>query len=79
MTKLMSKPDLKDIAEKLHSKDLSSNYKHIEDRIYEAIINRLDRQLEAWTEEVIEIMQELEHPEPRTKAEYDERYGLDKE
>ena len=73
------KPDLKEIAAKIKDRGLESSTRHIEDVIVEMIINQLSPQLDAWTEEVIEQLQELEHPEPRTKAEYYERYGLDKE
>lgn len=71
------KIDTKDIAEKIAARDLRSNSMHIEDVIYEMIINRLDSQIEKWTDEVIEELQELEHPELRSKAEYDEKYGYD--
>ena len=78
MTKLMNKPDLQELAQKIIDKGQSSD-RHIEDTITEMLLNRINPQLEAWTEEVLEIMQELEHPEPSTKAEYDERIGADKE
>ena len=77
MTKLI-KPDLQELAQKIIDNGQSSD-RHIEDIITEMLLNRINPQLEAWTEEVLEIMQELEHPEPRNKEEYDERYGLDKE
>ena len=77
MTKLI-KPDLQELAQKIIDNGQSSD-RHIEDIITEMLLNRINPQLEAWTEEVLEIMQELEHPAPRTKAEYDERVGADKD
>lgn len=71
----MTKPNLKDIADKIRTKGLESSSRHIEDTIYDMLIDKLDDQLESWTDEVIEILQDMEHPEPRTKAEYDERNG----
>ena len=68
----------KDIAAKL-SEDYRSNSINIEDLITEAILESINPELVRLTDEVIAEMQELEHPEPRSKAEYDERYGLDKE
>lgn len=73
------KINTKDIAEKIQARGLDSSARHIEDVITEMLINSINPQLEAWTEEVLEHLQELEHPEPRNKEEYDERYGLDKE
>lgn len=66
------------IAAKL-SEDYRSNSINIEDLITEAILEQINPELVRLTDEVIAEMQELEHPEPRNKAEYDERYGLDRD
>lgn len=73
------KINAKEIAEKIHARGLESSTKHIEDVIFEALMNAFSPSLDEWAEEVLERLEELEHPEPKTKAEYDERYGLDKE
>jgi hypothetical protein len=61
--------DIDVIAKLLHDKGLkSTDHNRIIDNIWDLVIDK-----------VIDKMEELEHPEPRNKAEYDERYGLDKE
>lgn len=74
-----SKIDTKDIAFRLHEDGHRSNSIHIEDLITEALIESINPELVRLTDEVIAEMQELEHPEPRNREEYNERYGLDKE
>jgi len=73
----VSKINTKDIADKIRAKGLESSTRHIEDTIFEMILQSID--IEGLTEQVLEHLQELEHPEPRNKAEYDERIGADKD
>lgn len=73
------KVDIKDIAFRLREAGRRSDDRNIEDVITERLLESINGQISKLTEQVIEEMQELEHPEPRNKAEYDERYGLDKE
>jgi hypothetical protein len=73
------KLDTKDIADKIKARGLETSTKHIEDVITEMILTSINPQLEKWTEQVLEHLQELEHPKPRNKAEYEERMGIDKE
>jgi hypothetical protein len=67
----------KDIADKIKARGLETSTKHIEDVITELILTSINPQLEKWTEQVLEHLQELEHPKPRNKAEFDERYGYE--
>lgn len=69
------KLNTKDIADKIQARGLDSSNMHIEDVITEMILTSINPQLEKWTEQVLEHLQELEHPKPRNKADYDERYG----
>jgi hypothetical protein len=72
----LMKLNTKDIAERIHSNTYhNSSTKHIEDVITEMILTSINPQIEKWTEQVLEHLQELEHPKPRNKADYDERYG----
>lgn len=73
------KVDVKYIAELLAYKGRRSNSINIEDEIQEFILIEMKAHLDKLTDEVIAEMQELEHPAPRNREEYNERYGLDKE
>lgn len=73
------KVDIKEIAFRLNEAGRLSSSINIEDLITEAILEQINPELVKLTEQVIEQMQELEHPEPSNVAEYNERYGLDKE
>lgn len=70
--------DIEEIARFLHDRGETSNDKNIEDRITEIVLDYFCDYIGNSTNEILEKMQELEHPEPRNKAEYDERFGLDK-
>jgi small basic protein len=73
------KIDTQYIAELLALKGRRSNDVGIEDLIQEYILIEIKAHLDQLTGAVIERLQDIEHPEPTTKAEYDERYGIDKE
>lgn len=70
------KIDIEQIAKDIIKDGWNSNDKHIDDVIIERLLNDINKWLQDRTNEVIEKMQELEHPEPRNKAEYDERYEI---
>lgn len=75
----MNLVDPKKIAEKLRESEHYSFDINIEYVIENAIIDELNTYMKRLSSEVIQELQTLEHPEPRTKEEYNERYGLDKE
>ena len=77
--KLDIKPDLHDLALRIKERGLESSAMHIEDTITEMLLSRINPSLEAWTEEVLELLQDMESTGPRNKAEYDEKIGFDNE
>lgn len=73
---LINKLGTEDIAFRLNESGYRSDSSNIEDLITESLLEQINPFLVAQTEQVIQEMQELEHPEPRTREEYNERYGL---
>ena len=73
------KIDTQYIAELIRLKGMKSTDAGVEDVIQDYILVEMRAYLDDRATDIIERLQELEHPEPTTKAEYDERYGMDKE
>lgn len=73
----MKKPNIKEIAAKLHDNGVNSYHSQVSDLASEALINAINEELSQWTEEVIAELENLEHPQPENKAEYDEMLGFD--
>lgn len=72
------KVDKNTIIEELRLKGVTSSTKFIEDKVFDLILQQLDKQIIKLTNDVISDLKELEHGQPKTKQEYDERFGLDK-
>lgn len=72
------KIDVKELAEKL-LETIDPNRKYAEETIYNSILEILELDLQKLAEEVKDKMIEISHPQPRNKAEYDEKIGVDNE
>jgi hypothetical protein len=74
------KLNLDKIAAKMREKGFNSYHRAshgiAQEMIVETLLSEIQPQLDKWSEEVLEKLQELEHPEPRNKEEYNERYGI---
>lgn len=73
------KLDIDYMAHILHGIGVKSTQKNIDDILTEHIINELNLQLIEWTDNIKDKLEELEHPDPETLEEYNERNNVNED
>jgi hypothetical protein len=72
---VMKKPDLHEIAFRINEDGYKSCQAITTVLIDEALLEAFNEVLSKYHDEVLEMLQEMEHGEPRNSEEYFERYG----